>query len=68
MQPRGDPPRRGSWYSQAVVWLGIAVFAASLAGSVWLIVLGARYDDARIPTGHQVFGVPAQQATRPPGP
>ncbi len=68
MQPLGNPPRRGSWYSQPVVWLGIAVFAASLAGGVWLIVLGARYDDARIPTSHQVFGVPAQQETPPPVP
>ncbi|MCC6611700.1 MAG: hypothetical protein IT515_18765 [Burkholderiales bacterium] len=68
MQPRGDPPRRGSWYSQPVVWLGIAVFAASLAGSVWLIVVSVRYDDTRIPTNHQIFGVPAQQPTRPAPP
>lgn len=66
--PLDDPPRRGSWYSQPVVWLGIAVFAASIAGCVWLIVVGARYDDARLPVRHHVFGVPAQQPTRPPSP
>lgn len=64
----GDSPRRGSWYSQPVVWLGIAVFAASIAGCIWLIVAGARYDDARLPVSHRVFGVPAQQPTRPPSP
>lgn len=68
MRPRGSPSRRESWYSQPVVWLGVAVFAASLAGCVWLIVLGARDDDSRIPTSHQVFGVPAQQVTPPPRP
>ena len=68
MQPHGDPPRRGSWYSQPVVWLGIAVFAASLAGCVWLILVAARYGDARIPTSHQVFGVPAQQPPSSPRP
>lgn len=66
--PLDDPPRRGSWYSQPVVWLGIAVFAASIAGCVWLIVVGARYDDARLPVRHHVFGVPAQQPMRPPSP
>lgn len=66
--PLDDPPRRGSWYSQPVVWLGIAVFAASIAGCVWLIVVGARYDDARLPVRHHVFGVPVQQLMRPPSP
>lgn len=67
-QTRSDPPHRASWYSQPIVWLGITVFAASLAGSIWLMIVGARYDDARIPTSHQVFGVPAQQAPRPSPP
>jgi len=51
-----------------VVWLGIAVFAASIAGSIWLIVASARYDDedARLPTGRQVFGVPSQSTTTAP--
>ncbi len=38
------------------------MFVASIAGSIWLIVASARYDDedARLPTGRQVFGVPSQ--------
>lgn len=63
MPPRGDSPRRESWYSQPVVWLGIAVFAASLAGCVYLIFISADYDDASLPGGQRVFGVPLRQTT-----
>jgi len=63
---RSDPPRRASWHAQPVVWLGILVFAASLAGCLWLIFVGARYDDAPVPTTRQVFGVPTQQPAQPP--
>lgn len=66
MQPRSDSPRGGSWYSQPVVWLGIAVFAATLAGCIYLIVVSAEYDDASLPSGHRVFGVPTQQPARAP--
>jgi hypothetical protein len=68
MPPHREPPRRGSWHSQPVVWLGIAIFTASLAGCLWLIVVSARYDDARLPTRHQVFGVPTQQRVQLPPP
>lgn len=53
--------RRRSWRTQPVAWLGILVFAAALAGCIWLILVAARYDDPRTPSGHQVFGVPVQQ-------
>lgn len=56
-----DPLHR-SWYSLPVVWLGIAIFAASLSGCIWLIIVSTRYDDTRIPTPHQVFGVPARKS------
>ena len=66
--PPGDPsrrgswlPRRGSWSSQPVVWLGALVFAASIAGCIGLIIVSARYDDVPVPTHRRVFGVPTQQ-------
>jgi len=68
MQPRTDRLRRGSWYSQPIVWLGIAVFAVSLAGCIWLIAVSANHDEARIPAGHRVFGVPVREPTRPSSP
>lgn len=64
--PLHSDPLHRSWYSLPVVWLGIAIFAASLSGCIWLIIISARYDDMRIPTTHQVFGVPAQQPGPPP--
>jgi len=65
MPPHADKRPRGAWRSQPVVWLGIAIFTASLAGCLWLIVAGARYDDASIDTSHRVFGVPMQQSPQP---
>ncbi|MCC7461312.1 MAG: hypothetical protein IT480_02485 [Gammaproteobacteria bacterium] len=50
--------RRDAWYSQPIVWLGFAVLAASLAGCLWLIVVSARYQDAPLPAGEALFGVP----------
>jgi hypothetical protein len=44
------------------------VLAAVIAGCLWLIVVGARYDEARVHAGHRVFGVPAQRPTQPPPP
>lgn len=68
MRPPTDRPRRGAWYAQPVVWLGIAVFAASIAGCAWLIVVAARYDDAKLPTTHEVFGVPVKTPPANPPP
>ncbi len=57
-----------AWYHQPVLWLGIAVFAASLAGCVWLIVVSVRYADTPLDTSQAVFGVPvsAHSAAQPP--
>jgi len=68
MQTHGDLARSGSWQSQPVVWLGIAVFAASLAGCLWLIVAAARYGDEPLDTRPQVFGVPTEQPRQPSPP
>ncbi|MEO7052782.1 MAG: hypothetical protein ABI128_14065 [Rhodanobacter sp.] len=61
-----------AWYHQPVLWLGIAVFVASIAGCVWLIVVSVRYADTPLTTSsHAVFGVPASAhsaARAPPQP
>ncbi|WP_267221070.1 hypothetical protein [Dyella silvae] len=48
-----------AWYRQPILWLGLAIFGASLAGCVWLIVLGSRHADDPVDTPHKVFGVPS---------
>jgi hypothetical protein len=60
MRARSDQTTPGSnaWFRQPVLWLGAAVFAASLAGCIWLIVLGMRHADTPLDTSHKVFGVP----------
>ena len=59
-----------AWYRQPVLWLGVFIFVGSLAGCVWMIVLGASHADTPLDTSHTVFGVPvgAQQrrAAAPP--
>ena len=55
--PHGNPDSH--WYEQPVLWLGIAVFLASIAGCVWLIVVSVRYADTPLTTAPSVFGVPA---------
>ncbi|MEP7139039.1 MAG: hypothetical protein ABI745_05395 [Caldimonas sp.] len=50
---------RGAWYRQPIVWLGSAVFAASIAGCVWLIVVAERNVDPPLPVdGLQILKVP----------
>jgi hypothetical protein len=51
-----------SWYRQPVLWFGIVVFIASLAGCVWLIVVSARHADIPMDTPHTVFGVPVSSS------
>ncbi|WP_266182700.1 hypothetical protein [Dyella humicola] len=47
------------WHRQPIVWLGVMVFGASLAGCVWMIMLGARHADTPVDAPHAVFGVPS---------
>ncbi|MBS0461191.1 MAG: hypothetical protein JSS41_01825 [Proteobacteria bacterium] len=65
--PPSDRPRdrhAGAWWRQGVVWWGIGVFVASLAGCVLLIVVAQRSADPPLPTtGLHVLGMPMQ---RPP--
>jgi hypothetical protein len=63
-----DAPRDNSraWYRQGIVWLGVAVFAASIAGCIWLIVVAGRNADPELPVaGPQIMKVPV---TRPAPP
>lgn len=56
--PKSRPPPATRWYRQPIIWLGAALFALSLAGCVWLIVVAQRYADPPVPTGDAVFRVP----------
>jgi hypothetical protein len=56
----------GAWYRQGIVWLGAAVFAASIAGCIWLIVVAGRYADPELPVaGPQIMKVPVARPTPP---
>lgn len=57
-----------AWYRQPVLWLGIAIFVASLAGCVWMIVLGMHHADTPLQTSSTVFGVPVSAHSSPPPP
>ncbi|TCI10051.1 hypothetical protein EZM97_14040 [Dyella soli] len=47
------------WYQQPILWLGAAIFGASLVGCGWMIVLGERHADQPVDAPHAVFGVPS---------
>lgn len=57
-----------AWHRQPVLWLGVVIFVASLAGCVWMIVLGAHHADTPLDTSHTVFGVPVSAHSSPPHP
>lgn len=71
MHARTTPPHaehaRSAWYHQPVLWLGALLFAASLAGCVLMIVLGARHADEALPTGGEIMKMPlVRPAPSPP--
>jgi hypothetical protein len=72
MPPHADPALRQphtAWYRQPVVWLGVLVFAASIAGCVWIIMAGQQHADTPLETGRSaIFGVPATPHSAPPPP
>jgi len=47
------------WYRQPIVWLGAVMFTASMAGCVWMIVLGTRHADQAIDAPPPLMGVPS---------
>ena len=62
--PGADAPRlsaRTAWYRQPIVWLGVTLFVASLAGCVWIIVVAAHHPDVPVEhAGSGLFGVPSE--------
>ena len=61
-------PRDNSraWYRQGIAWLGVAVFAASIAGCIWLIVAAERNADPPLPNvGPQIMKVPVARQPKP---
>jgi hypothetical protein len=54
----------GRWYRQPILWLGIAIFIASLAGCIGMVVLGARYADEPLSVeGERLLKMPTAQTT-----
>ncbi len=67
MRPIRTEPRETAaavdWHDVPVLWLAIALFAASLAGCVLMIVLGARHVDVALPTaGGEIMKMPLARA------
>jgi len=60
-------PRRDGWQHQPVLWLALLVFAAALAGCIWIIVAGQRHADTPLPIARTVFGVPLAAEQEPAG-
>ena len=69
MPPHADPSlqqQHTAWYRQPVVWVGIVVFAVSIAGCVWIITVGMRHADTPVETTRTgVFGVPVSPHNAP---
>lgn len=69
MSARNNPRPGGhgeAWYQQPILWFGAAIFAALLAGCVWMIVVSARHADTPLDAPHAVLGVPASTHSTPP--
>lgn len=48
------------WYRMPIAWLGMAVFALSVAGCIGVIVMASRFSDEPLPVnGERVLKVPA---------
>lgn len=54
--------RNAAWYRQPILWLGGALFAATVAGCIALLVLASRYDDERLPeAAPTILKMPAER-------
>ncbi len=61
-------PRREAWYRQPVLWLGIGIFLASMAGCILMIVIGAGSVDPPLPVqGLEILKMPLRRGDEPPG-
>lgn len=58
---------REAWHRQPIVWLSSAVFAASIAGCIWLIVVAERNVDPPLQIESlQILKMPLTRPTSPP--
>ena len=63
---RNDATDRVRWHRQPIAWLGIAILALSLAGCIWMIMLGVHHADESLPTGdEQLLMVPLRHSDQP---
>lgn len=54
------------WYRLPVIWLGAAIFFASIAGCISMVVLASRYPDEPLPlSSDQLLKMPAARAPEP---
>lgn len=62
------PARAGAWYRQPVLWLGAAIFGASLAGCIATIVVSSRHVDAPVEDAHPhtLLDMPVHAHDKPP--
>jgi hypothetical protein len=58
MKTHTDPQANEAWYRQPVLWLGMVIFAASLAGCIWLITVSLRHDETPQHRVQSILGVP----------
>lgn len=66
MEARNSPRQHVPWYRLPVLWLGILVFIASIAGCIWIIVVSVQYRDEPVPVQSQsVLGVPTHPHPAP---
>lgn len=53
----------GRWYRQPILWLGAAIFFASLAGCIGMVVLGSRYAEEPLAvSGERLLKMPTAHA------
>jgi hypothetical protein len=65
----GGPPTRMTAWRQPVVWLGAAIFVASLIGCVLTILLASRHDDPALGQGVEyLMKVPVERLPADPAP
>ena len=66
METRNNESGTMPWYRLPVLWLGILIFVASMAGCVWIIVASVQYrDEAVAAPAHAILGVPAHPRPAP---
>lgn len=56
------PANDARWYRMPIAWLGVAVFALSVAGCIGVIIMATRYSDEPLPVNaERVLKVPTSK-------